>query len=564
MRTRRFIKEPFLVNWENIERNFTELIKRKIENVEALEALIYDRSEFESLILDDYAWRYIHMTCHTENEKYAEDFEYFTVEIKPRMATLENELDLKIFNCPFFNSLPPDNFKIFSRRLRNSISLFKEENIPLQTELQLLEQKYQNLTGNLTVEWEGQQLTLSQAALFLEKKDRNVRHSVWQKIAGKRAEISEQLDSMLSKMIPIRHQIAVNAGFENYRDYMFQELGRFDYSPQDCLDFHQSIEKHIVPLLKSFQKDRREKLGVSTVKPWDTEVDLLGDAPLKPFTDSNELLDKTIECFNQLDPYFGQCLAEMKKLQLFDLESRIGKAPGGYNYPFYDSSFPFIFMNAAGNLDDLTTLMHEGGHAVHTCISAHHLLIDDKNVPSEVAELASMSMELLSMKYWKIFFENPEDLKRAQIQQLQGVLKTLPWVATIDAFQHWIYTNPEHTTQERNAAWKEIFERFGAGFCDWSDEEQYLSKYWQKQLHIFEVPFYYIEYGIAQLAAIGIWKNSVENEALSLENYKKALSIGYTRTIPEIYKEAGVDFNFKEGYIKQLSEFIKLQLQMLN
>jgi oligoendopeptidase F len=344
---------------------------------------------------------------------------------------------------------------------------------------------------------------------------------------------------------------------------MFQALGRFDYSPEDCFRFHEAIEKEVVPVLRKQATARKKALELTSLEPWDMEVDISGKPALKPFANGQELIDKTIDCFNRLDPFLGDRIENMKLNGLFDVESRKGKAPGGYNYPLAETGAPFIFMNSANTFRDLTTMVHEGGHAIHTFVTADLELNDFKHCPSEVAELASMSMELISMDEWDAFFEYPEELKRAKRDQLKDVLKTLPWVAIVDQFQHWIYTNPEHTAAERNAAWVEIFERFGANFIDWNEHKDAEAFLWQKQLHIFEVPFYYIEYGIAQLGAIAVWKNYKENPKDGLNNYLNALKLGYTKTIREIYETAGVRFDFSAAYVKELVHFVQNELELL-
>jgi oligoendopeptidase F len=293
------------------------------------------------------------------------------------------------------------------------------------------------------------------------------------------------------------------------------------------------------------------------------EVSTSGKPALKPFKDGNELVDKSIECFTAIDPKLGQMLSIMKSNNLFDVESRKGKAPGGYNYPLAETGAPFIFMNSAGSLRDLTTMVHEGGHAVHTFLTAKLELNDFKHCPSEVAELASMSMELISMDNWDVYFDKEEDLIRAKREQLLDVLKTLPWVAVIDQFQHWIYTNPSHNASDREAAFKQIYTRFGAGFTNWDGLDLEFGNLWQKQLHLFEVPFYYIEYAIAQLGAIAIWKNYKENPEKALQQYLDALALGYTRPMNEIYETAGIGFDFSVTYIKELALFVKNELDKL-
>jgi oligoendopeptidase F len=431
-------------------------------------------------------------------------------------------------------------------------------------ELQVEQQKFGAIVGAMSIEHEGKEYTLEQASNFLKNTDREIRKVVYEKIQQRRLINKIELDELFSKLVKLRHQVAINAGFENYRDYMFKALGRFDYNADDCFNFHSAIEKEVVPLLKSLSEKRRTKMQLDALKPYDTEVDVSSKAALVPFNGPEDLLNKTIQCFDKLQPYFGEKLKTMKEHNLIDLESRKGKAPGGYNYPLAESGAPFIFMNSANAMRDLTTMVHEGGHAIHTFLSNNLEINDFKRVPSEVAEVASMSMELISMKHWDVFFDNEDDLLRAKEEQLKDCLKTLPWVATIDAFQHWIYTHPNHTVKEREQAWEECFDRFGSNFVNWEGYEEFKLNLWQKQLHLFEVPFYYIEYAIAQLAAIAIFKNFKKDEANALNQYMNALKLGYTKSIPEIYSTAGISFDFSQTYIHILIDFIKEELESLN
>ncbi len=561
---RTYIPQNLDINWEALEPIFIELLNREVSSTEELEKWLRDRSELEAALEEDFAWRYIRMTCDTRDEKLLEDFQFFATEIEPKIAPFSNELNKKFVNSPFADDLDKDKYFVYTRGIKKALELFREENIPLQTQIQVEQQQYQAITGAMSVTINGQEYTLEQASVFLKDLNRNIRQQAWEAITERRLQDKQQLDELFNSLLKLRHQVALNAGFENFRDYMFQALGRFDYTPHDCYKFHEAIERQIVPILQEQAEKRKEALGLEILKPWDMEVDISGKPALKPFQNGQELIDKSIKCFQGLDSYIGQRLEIMKANGFFDVDSRKGKAPGGYNYPLAETGAPFIFMNSANTFRDLTTMVHEGGHAVHTFITANLELNDFKHLPSEVAELASMSMELISMDKWDVFFDNEEDLKRAKRDQLKDVLKTLPWVAVIDQFQHWIYTNPEHTTEDRTEAWKKIFEPFGNNFTDWTDHDDALGNLWQKQLHIFEVPFYYIEYGIAQLGAIAIWKNYKENPELGLQKYLEALKLGYTKTIREIYETAGIEFNFGADYVKELADFIKLELHKLD
>ena len=563
-KTRTYIPETLKVDWNSLEPIFNELTTRSIHSLSQLEQWLLDRSELEAALEEDFAWRYIRMTCDTTDEKLLNDFQYFATEIEPKIAPISNELNKKFINCRFTAELDKDKYFVFTRGIKKALELFREENIPLLTQIQVEQQKYQGITGSMSVIINNQEYTLEQAAVFLKDTDRSVRQTAWEAITARRLKNKVQLDNLFNSLLKLRHQVALNAGFENFRDYMFQALGRFDYTAADCLNFHKAIEKEIVPILKDQAENRRIALNLNELKPWDMEVDTSGKAALKPFKNGEELIDKSIKCFQGLSPYIGERLEIMKRNGFFDVDSRKGKAPGGYNYPLAESGAPFIFMNSAGTFRDLTTMVHEGGHAIHTFITAGLELNDFKHTPSEVAELASMSMELISMDHWHVYFENPEDLKRAKKDQLKDVLKTLPWVAVVDQFQHWIYTNPEHSVEDRSQAWKNIFENFGNNFTDWSEHPEAQENLWQKQLHIFEVPFYYIEYGIAQLGAIAVWKNYKNDPEKGLSMYLDALKLGYTKTIKEIYETAGIEFNFSAEYVKELADFVKAELKDLD
>ncbi len=344
---------------------------------------------------------------------------------------------------------------------------------------------------------------------------------------------------------------------------MFTAMGRFDYTPQDCFDFHQSVKAELVPLLNAIAAERKEQLGLAELRPWDKLVDPSGKPPVRPFGSSEELLQKTVRCFNSLDPFFSDCLRTMEKLGHLDLDSRKGKAPGGYNYPLAETGIPFIFMNATSTLRDMVTLLHEGGHAVHSVVTKDLELADFKHTPSEVAELASMTMELITMDHWDVFFDDKDELRRARQQHLEQVISTLPWVANIDHFQHWIYENPQAGQDELQRAWLEMLDAYSDDVTDWQGLENNKAYLWQKQLHLYEVPFYYIEYGFAQLGAIAIWKNYKENPNAALEAYLNALRLGNTRTIPEIYEAAGIRFDFSRTYIRELIAFVRKEWEAL-
>ena len=561
---RHFIGEEFNLNtWQYIEPLYENLKNREIHSAQSLREWFVDRSEIDGYLSENFAWRYIRMTCDTTNETHSKAFNFFVENIQPHLAAYGNLLDQKAANSPYLTELTEAGFDIAVRGMQKAIEIFRDENIPLGTQAQTLQSQYGAIVGAMTVSLDGEEMTLQKAADRLQNTDRAVREEAYHRIQERRLADRERLDTLFDQLRDLRHQMAVNAGFTNYRDYMFAAMGRFDYTPQQCFDFHDSVAKTVVPMLQRTAEHRKQQLGLSELRPWDTKVDPQGRPPLKPFSTGEELLAKTTEVFSRLDPFLGECLRVMKTMGHLDLESRKGKAPGGYNYPLDESGVPFIFMNATSNIRDMVTLLHEGGHAVHSIVTKDLLLNTFKHTPSEVAELASMSMELLTMDHWDVFFDNPEDLRRAKVQHLEGIIETLPWVATIDKFQHWLYENPQHTVVERQAAWLRIFEQFTDTLTDWSGLEAYKTHLWQRQLHIYEVPFYYIEYGIAQLGAISVWKNYKENPQAGLQGYLNALKLGYTQPIGQIYAAANIPFDFSEAYMAGLMRFVQAELEKI-
>ncbi len=555
---RTFVKADFTVTtWELLKPYFTDLQQREINSVAELEKWLIDYSELTAVISENMAWRYIKMTCDTANTTLREAFNDFVQNIEPNTSPIANDLNKKIIASAFVNELNKPGYNIYLRGIKNSIELFREENIPLNTKLQELEQQFGEINGAQSIDYAGEKMTLQKAGIFLKDLNRTVREDVYNKIQERRAQDETVLNGLYTELISLRHQIALNAGFKNFRDYKHQALARFDYNIQDCLNFHEAVKLHAVPLINEHDKKRKEKLKLEDYRPWDTSVEEDSLPPLKPFKNAQDLIDKTILCFNKIDPFFGDCINTMQKMNRLDLESRIGKSPGGYQYPLYETDVPFIFMNAVGLHRDLVTMVHEGGHAIHSFLNFNLELVDFKSPPSEVAELASMSMELMSMEHWDSFFDTEEELKRAKKQQLESVLDALPWIAAIDKFQHWVYENPTHNITERYDAWLKIMSDFGSNVINYSDIENNLKRRWQIQLHLFEVPFYYIEYGFAQLGAIAVWRNYKKNPKEAVEKYKKALALGYTQSIPKIYETAGIKFDFSPDYIKELMAFVK-------
>ena len=556
---RSFLPEEFkITTWQKLQPHLERLLQMAIDDVSALKKWMKHRSELESVIAEDMGWRYIRMTCFTDNAEYRKDYQDFVENIQPHIAPYTDLLNRKLADSPQATQLTQgEEYKILLRNIRKEIELFRESNIPLFTEINTLTQRYGQITGTMTVTVDGKELTLQQAAVLLMDTDRGRRQEIYHKITTRRLQDKEELDDLFSHLIRLRDRVSANAGFKNFRDYMFKAYGRFDYTTEDCFRFHTAIEEEVVPLVNDIARDRKARLGVESLRPWDKAVDPEGRSPLRAFAHGKDLVEKAIACFNRIDPYLGRCLETMKAMDRLDMDSRKGKAPGGYNYPLPETGVPFIFMNATSTLRDMVTLMHEGGHAVHNFLTSDLPLQDFKSPPMEVAELASMAMELISMDHWDIFFPDEQDLRRAKLEHLEDILETLPWVATIDKFQHWIYENPNHTTDERKQHWNRIADRFGDRVTDWDGLQEGRDYLWQKQLHLYEVPFYYIEYGMAQLGAIAVWRNYRANPRRGLKGYKEALKLGYTKSIPAIYAAAGIEFNFSKAYIKELMAFVK-------
>ena len=561
---RKFVSENLVIDsWKKIKSLFDDLVEREISSVTDLEKWMLNRSELEAVLEEDMAWRYIKMNIDTTDKELGERFTFWIKEIAPKTAPYSHKLNVKLVESPFLKDLEREKYRIYLRSVNKQIEIFREENIPLFTTMEQKQQEYGAISAKMSVEVDGEKLTMQKAAQLLKDTDRNKREEVFNKISGRRLQDEKALDDLFDELITLRQQIAKNAGFDNYRDYMFAAMGRFDYTPQDCFNFHDAIAKEIVPIITSFEQKRKGKLGFDSYKPWDTQVDVDGLDPLKPFEGGKVLTDKSIECFERLRPYFGECLSTMKAMKHLDLESKDGKAPGGFMYPLYEIGVPFIYMNAVGSQRDVVTMVHEGGHAVHSFLCRNLSMTEFKSTPSEVAELASMSMELISMDHWDVFYADETELKRAKLEQLEKVLEGLPWIASIDKFQHWIYTN-KHTAQERKEKWLEISAALGNQLIDWEGNENVKANLWQRQLHLYEVPFYYIEYGMAQLGAIAMWRSYKKLGEKGLDNYMEALKLGYTKTISEIYETAGIKFDFSANYVKELANFIKKELANLD
>ncbi|MFO7896097.1 MAG: M3 family oligoendopeptidase [Candidatus Cloacimonadales bacterium] len=546
-------------SWSELESILQKLLDTAINSASELILFMEKVSELDAIIDEEMAWRYIKMTRFADNEQYEKEFNDFYAEIVSQMKPYTFKIQKKFYASTHRQELEEPKYLHLNQIISNEIELFRSANIPLDIKLQELANKYGAIYSKLLVEYEGEEKTLSQLGIYLKNQDRTVREEVWKLRMHKMSEVSQQLNDIYDKQIKLNVQKAQNADFDNFRDYMHQAKGRFSYTPAALYKFHAAVEKEVVPFLKEQTELRREKLQLESVRPWDTSVDLDGKI-LKPFATIEEFIGKAIMTLQDVKPEYGKNLKLMQNSGLLDLENRKGKAPGGYNYPLAETKAPFIFMNAVGLHQDLVTLLHESGHAMHTFLSKEIKISDLTNTPSEVAELASMAMEFLTMDYWTHFYPDSADFRKAKKDQLTGALSFLPWCMIVDAFQHWVYLHPQHSQKERDAYFLSLLARYDTG-VDWSGLEDYKPLLWLFQLHIFEVPFYYIEYGMSQLGALAIYMNyKQKGKAPTLQAYEQFLKLGYTRSVKDLYETAGINFDFSEQYLEKLVKFVKNEL----
>jgi oligoendopeptidase F len=563
-RRRRFVPEQIdLGVWEQIAPLFDQLEERVNARKEAgeLETWLLDWSELSAALDEEAAKRYIAMTCHTDSAEAESAYLQFVEQIEPRLKPRQFKLTELYVKHPARSRLPQDRYKVFDRDAQLHVELFRPENVPLETEEAKLSQQYQKLSGSLTVQFRGEEKTLVQMGRYLEETDRNLRQESWEIVAKRRLQESEKFDEIFDKLIELRQQIGRNAGFNNYHDYAFRKMGRFDYTAADCERFHSAVETEVVPVVRELQEQRRTRLGLATLRPWDLSVDPLNRGPLHPFEKVDQLVTRTQKIFAKLDPELSTDFQKMQEWKLLDLANRKGKAPGGYQSALPEARAPFIFMNAIGIQRDVETILHEAGHAFHSLATRDEDLYAYRGAPIEFCEVASMSMELLGNDFLEEFYAEP-DANRARKTHLEGIITILPWIATVDAFQHWIYTHPGHSRSEREAAWIGLMNRFG-GSVDWSGYEPARGRLWQRQLHIFIHAFYYIEYGIAQLGALQVWSNSRRDKNRAVLDYKNALRLGGSRTLPELFAAAGCKFDFSRATVAPLVGLVRRELATL-
>ena len=554
-------------SWKEVEAYTEELLNRKISCSKCLEGIIRDASELSEHISEKGALLYIGMTCDTENEEKKGAFLDFVENVRPKLSEFSDSLNRRIVGHEAVEDLP-ERYDLMIRSMKNDVEIFRKENIPLSVEQTKLVTEAQTINGAMSVEYEGEEYTIPEMRVFLESNERSVREGAWKAVADRRLEDEGRLSEIFDQLIVIRNEMAINAGFETYTDYMFRAMERFDYTKDDCLEFHDAIEAVCVPLMREINSRRIKSLSLGSLRPWDVNEktgvgpDLEGRAPLKPFADVNEMVSKLSRLFHRMSTDLGEKFDMLVEMDTLDLDTRKGKAPGGYQYYLQKSRVPFIFMNAAGLQGDLETMIHEAGHAFHSIYCGHLELIGERSYPIEFAEVASMSMELMTQNEWGEFY-NDEEANRARIGHLEGIIFLLPWIATIDSFQHWIYSNPGHTRDERKNVWNSIRDRFGSNM-EWGDYQGHRDTSWQQQGHLFGVPFYYVEYGIAQLGALQLWRTQRKDSVKALSDYSNAMALGNTKTLPELFSAADIELGFGEEHLGSLISEVRMAMAELN
>jgi len=552
---RHYLPQDMKFEWDDIKAVFEELSERSLGSEPDLEKWLQDEAELDAYLYEQRAVRYFDSTRQTDNPEYTKAYEDYTEFLEPKIKLASFKLLQKYVASQFRSQLPKLVYDLEDRRRENAISTFREENVELEKQDSALSQKYYKTTGAMTVTFRGEELTLQQMSKFYEVPDRAVREEAYRLTSQRALADSEILDSIYTEMVALRDRMARNAGFDNYRDYIFVKKDRFDYTPEDCEEFHRGVEEAIVPLSRKIDSARAERMGVDILKPWDMNVDPAGREALRPFNRVPDLVSGAKKVIARVDPELSSFFERMVDLQLLDLEGRKGKAPGGYQEELAEVRFPVIFMNAVGKDDDVRTLLHECGHSFHTFLMRKAMIPffnGGANLPSEFSEVASMSMEMITGGHYEGIFYDGEDARRSNWKEFVDIVKLFAWVATIDAFQHWVYTHPVHTRDDRVKAWVATFNRF-CGRESYEGLESNRAYRWQRQLHLFEAPFYYIEYGIALTGALGIWSRYRKDPKDAIEAYKRALSLGSARPLPELFEAAGVEWDFGLGALRNIA-----------
>lgn len=536
-------------SWSALEPYFQELDERSASG-EDVSSWLADWSRLSELVMEGGSLLSIRFTQDTRDEARREAYMHFVKEVSPRLRTANQVLRHRLLESGWRS----DEMEVALREFAAEDALYREENVPLLAQEQAVSTKYGETVGSLTVEFDGEERTLAGLAPFRALPERATREAAWRAGHERMLDVREDLDDLYDELLGIRLKIASNAGYDNFRDYQWQRLGRFDYTPEDAVTFQESIREVVVPALTRQARRRSEALGLSALRPWDLEVDPYGTEPLRPFEGGEQLAATAKTIFDRVSPELGAMVQTMRDEDLLDLDNRKGKAPGGYCATLPARGRPFIFMNAVGTEDNVRTMLHESGHAFHVFERAELPLIWQRRVPMEFAEVASMSMELLTSPHLEKeeggFYE-PREAIRSRLQHLQRIISFLPYMAAVDAFQHWIYANPRHSRSERDEEWLRLHELYCVE-ADWTGLEESRRSLWQHKLHIFEYPFYYIEYGLAQLGALQVWRNSLDDPDRALRDYRRALALGGTRTLPELFEAAGAKLAFDAENVGEL------------
>jgi oligoendopeptidase F len=545
--------------WAQIEPHYQALIERPISATN-VDAWLADWTKLTNRVQESLTRLQVATAVDTTDQVADRRYQVFLDQIYPPSRQMEQKLKEKLLA----SGLEPSGFEIPLRNLRAEASLYRQENLPLISEEMKLGIEYDKVIGAQTVEWEGQELTISQLKPISQEIDRSRREQAWRLSMQRQLADREALNDLWGRFLQLRTQIAANADLPDYREYMWRNWLRFDYTPADCEHFHNAIEKVVVPAARQIYEKRRQTLGIATLRPWDLDVDVQGRSPLRPFSSVEQLEEGVEAIFNQVNPRLGEYFVTMRTEKLLDLDNRKGKAPGGFCTEFNVQHRPFIFMNAVGIHDDVQTLLHEGGHAFHVFETRNLPYYQQLQVGMEFAEVASMAMELLAAPYLEKDrggFYTSQEAARARIEHLEGVILFWPYMAVVDGFQHWVYQHPQEAMIAANcdATWSSLWDRFMQG-VDWSGLDQEKATGWHRKLHIFQVPFYYVEYGLAQLGSIQVWRNAISDQAQAVNDYRKALALGATVPLPMLYATAGAKFAFDE---QTLGEAVDLAMKTI-
>ncbi|HDR8111887.1 TPA: M3 family oligoendopeptidase [Bacillus cereus] len=546
-----------------LEKTLSTLLNKMISSKLDLENWLKEQSKVIWDIEEQLRSHYIAFQCNTDNKEIKDTFEYDQQFVRPLLKRYQNSFDNKYLESPFRMELDPKTYSLLDKKIKNAQTLFCEKNIDLEVNEDKLVTEYFEITGGLTVVWDGEEKTITELQSYLQDPNRDIRRKARTLISEKFLSVEDKLQNILNELIVIRHEKAKNIQLDNYRDYMFKKYERFDYTAKDCYELAESIRKYVVPLKDKILLEKKDKLQVDTLRPWDVSAVTPDQKVLKPIANENDLIEKSTHIFNKLDVEFSALLNRMYKHNCLDLTSRKGKAAGGFCEYLPASQLSYIFMNLNYTQDDIVTFIHEMGHSIHNELIKPLKLRQYIEIPAETAELASMTMELFSLNYWDTFYTDKKDLKQAKINFFKDVISYLPIMLIVDQFQHWLYENPSHTSEERNEKYLQLQKHYQSSVIHIDGYENWIATSWLPVLHIFEVPFYYIEYAIAQLGALQMYKQYKEEPKQALENYKKALSLGSSQSIKEVYDAAGIRFDFSGETIKELMLFVEKELELL-